>query len=497
VGFAACDGDDSSGSSANDGGVDGGVVDGGSGDGGSGDSASGDGGSGDGGSGDGESGADAKPVSLGRLVISVPATVIGEDATNPVVLPAPNGAMQAIALSPNGRIILIEPSSTPSVNSLVSVLPDGTGRIVLVDASTFTDAVNISLIAVAPNDTVYYGVSRGASFDYHLGSIKSDGTAAVAPVQLTGGATGHDNVSFVGAVAGNDVVVQARYKNRIFTNDSGLLFTEYSGGVALRLRAMAPNLTASTILELTPGLYESVCGVTRDGRAIYARLRSPGGSVADVYSVNVDGTGNVALNPSTLTTVYSCMVTPAGRVLIRTNDPTTGFDLLLAQGGALVPLATTVDREAFLGDAADGRIVFQAEDNATSAISLHVVDATGTAMTTLSPKTDAAGAYGGLIALTPGGRAIFARATLFGGALSIHSVLLDGTGRLDLVPEGKFRADEELGATASGRLVYRGDDQFGSPRLYSMRTDALLPGGGPNQVVLSNNPNARLSLLLD
>jgi hypothetical protein len=440
------------------------------------------------------------PTTVGKLVITSPPTVIRDDATAPVPIPAPNGAVVARAHTAGGRIILAQDSSKPQAPSLVSVRPDGTGRVVLVDASTLpTDTVALNLVAVAPNDTVYYMLVRGAGSDVHLGSIKSDGTGAATPVQLTGGATGMINVTFHGTVPFNDAALEARYKVRIFTNDSRLVYSETgSDGAQARVRVISPDLTvASTVLTNTPGHYESVCGVTPQGKVVYTRSRTSMGSIFDAFTVNLDGSGITQLNAAATTTLYDCSVTVSGRVLFRTSDPTNRTDLYLASAAGPVPLAVTADDEAFVGESADGRIVYVASDSVTGHQSLHVVEAGGGNMKTLTPKTDTAGPFGGLVALTPAGRAIIVRATIFGGPQSLHSVRLDGTGRVDLLPAGKFRGYEPFGVTANSRLIYRGTDATDSIRLFSLRTDALISAGVPDQTILRNDPTVHLSLLLD
>ncbi len=98
--------------------------------------------------------------------------------------------------------------------------------------------------------------------------------------------------------------------------------------------------------------------------------------------------------------------------------------------------------------------------------------------------------------MTPGGRVIFARSTISGAPVTLHSVSTTGTNRLDHLMAGKFLGDQRWGITATGRLIYRGGDATNSPRLFSMRTDAVLLPGTPDQIEIGG-VGQQIVLLLD
>ena len=428
---------------------------------------------------------------VGNLVISSPTRIIDEIGGNLASVPAPNGAVRAVVLSAGGRIILEEDSGTANKPSLVSVLPNGTGRVVLYDATSAPGAVTgVSVIAVTPNDVVYYREQRDT--DVWVGSVESDGSNPVGPVQLTGGSTGATNLTFYGLVQFNDEAVYRRYTLRIFTE--GLHYSLYNGADQLGVYVLSPSLTAGTIFTATPNLYESVCGVIGNGVVVYTRLRTAGVfEVADVYASD-----SGRLNPEAETDVYNCQVTARGHVIVHTQDVTNSRDLFLADGGMWSPVATTSNREQYVGEANNGAIVYLASDPVSDHAALHVWNAGDD--TTLFAMDDSAGPFGGLIAVHPdASRLIAIRSQTFGGPFTLFSIRLDGTGRLTLLPESSaaFRSYEPFGVTASGRFVYRGVDFTSSPRLYSARTDVVVSPGVPNQVMLQNDPNVSLVLLLD
>jgi hypothetical protein len=431
----------------------------------------------------------------GKLVIMSPATVVNEDGGSPVTVPAPNVAVEVMGSTPAGRIILFEPGT---VGALVSVWPDGTGRVVLADAASApNDTTAVRIVAIAPNDTIYYRLTRGAGNDYHLGSIKSDGTSRATTVQLTGGATGATNLTFHGNVPGNVHPLDTRYRGRIFTTDSRLVFTEYNGSTVVRARAISSDLaTVTTVFTAGSDLYETVCGVTPAGRAIYYRARTSGGSVFDVVSVNLDGSSPSVLTPN-VTTTFNCEVTVSGRVLVRLDTGNNQRDLYIATGGNLVALRAdaSVD-ESFVAETNDGRLLVQAVDQATSQSSLYVVNADGTGVLPLVTTADPAGAFGGFIAVTATGRVIFGRAPSFSDPGTLHSVKLDGTGRLNLLPTGKFLSSEPFSVTTSGHFIYRGNIN-NSLRLYNMRVDAVISDSVPDQVPITNDSTTTLSLVLN
>ncbi|MBX3204530.1 MAG: hypothetical protein KF764_05645 [Labilithrix sp.] len=434
----------------------------------------------------------------GKLVITSPATVVDEDGGNPVTVPAPNGDVEVIGSTPAGRLVLKEPGT---LGAIVSVWPDGTGRVVLADAAgSPNDTTVIRVVAIAPNDTIYYVLTRGAADDYHLGSIKSDGTNRATTVQLTGGATGATNLAFHGQVPGSGQSLFARYRTRIFTTDSRLVFSEYNGGAIVRARAISPDLaTATTVFTATPNRYQTVCGVTPDGRAIYYRARVPNGSVFDAVSVKLDGTSESVLTAN-VTTMYSCEVTLSGHVLVRLDTGNNQRDIHIATGGNLVALRAdaSVD-EGFFAETNDGRLLVHATNQATGATSLHVVNADGTGALPLVTTSDPAGAFGGFLGVTPTGRVIFERSPNFQSVGSLHSIKLDGTGRLNLLPVGRCRSYEPFSVTSSGHFVYRGTGVV-SPnplRLYNMRVDAVVSDNVPDQVMITNDPTTMLSLMLN
>jgi hypothetical protein len=243
-------------------------------------------------------------------------------------------------------------------------------------------------------------------------------------------------------------------------------------------------------------LYETVCGVTPDGRAIYSRARAPNGSVFDVVSVNLDGSSTSVLTTS-VTTAYHCEVTLSGRVLVRLDTGNNQRDLYIASAGGLVALRAdaSVD-ESFVAETNDGRLLVQAVDQATSESSLYVVNADGTGALPLVTTADAAGAFGGFIAVTATGRVIFERSSSFGSQGTLYSMKLDGTGRLNLLPPAQFRSYEPFSVTTSGHFIYRGDVNS-SLRLYNMRVDAVVSDGVPDQVMITNNPTTMLALVLN
>lgn len=433
----------------------------------------------------------------GKLVIMSPATVVDEDGGSPVTVPAPNGDVEVLGSTPAGRIILHEPG-TPG--AIVSVKPDGTGRVVLADAATTpNDTTVIGMVGIAPNDTIYYLLHRGAADDYHLGSIKSDGTNRATTVQLTGGATGMTNVSVHGQVPGNVTALATRYRGRIFTTDSRLVLSEYNGSTIVRARAFSPDLaTVTTVFTAGGDRYETVCGITPDGRAIYYRARTPNGSVFDAVSVKLDGSSETVLTTN-VTTFYNCEVSLSGHVLVSLAGGNSGRDLYIATGGNLVALrADPSDDDSFAAETPDGRLLVRALE-ATSQVSLYIVNANGTGASPLVTTSDPAGAYGDFIAVTPTGRVVFLRSPDFQGIGTLHSIKLDGTGRLNLLPTGKFQSYDPFGVTSSGRFVYHGTGVT-NPfplRLYNMRVDAVVSDSVPDQVMITNDSTTQLNLVLN
>src|SRR5690606_12750048 len=121
----------------------------------------------------------------------------------------------------------------------------------------------------------------------------------------------------------------------------------------------------------------------------------------------------------------------------------------------------------------------------------------GENMVTLSGKDDSFGPFGSLLALTED-RAIFIRSASYGDMGTVHSALLDGTSRLQLLPENKIRSWDPFGVSSNGRLVYRmeGNGTPSTVRLYSMRVDSVISPGVPDQVILSHDPTSQLTFLL-
>lgn len=441
------------------------------------------------------------PAYLGMLVHDAPTTVVKDDGTGATPLSSPTGVSVAVSFSRStGRLILLQGPAERA--SLVSVRPDGTGRTVLVDATTLPlDSSEPQVVAVAPDGTVYYTLTRAAGDGaaLYLGSVQSDGTKPAAPIQLTGGTTGNIAITFFGKIDPYRNPLYARLREQIFTTDGRLVYGETdASGNQVRVRAITPDLaTKTTVFEHTPGLFETVCGVTPAGKVIFTRHRAAETEVIDAYSVNLDGTGATALNPVSVTTLAGCEVGVGGRVFLRTYSTANFADVFLASGGALVPIAATADDEAFVGETPDGRVVYSASDPDTNRLSLHVVDAAGANRKTLVAKTDAAGGFGSFVALTRGDRLVFTRTTNPEGGESLHSVKLDGTGRLDVLPTGMFRPFEAHGVTGNERLVYRAEDATGNIRLWSARVDAVTSPGVPQQVMLANDSAPGLVLLLD
>lgn len=319
-------------------------------------------------------------------------------------------------------------------------------------------------------------------------------------MQLTGGATGATNLTFHGQVPGNVHPLATRYRNRIFTTDSRLVFSEYNGSALVRVRAISPDLaTVTTVFTAGVNLYENVCGVTPDGRAIYYRARVPNGSVFDAVSVKLDGTSESVLTTN-VTTMYNCEVTLSGHVLVRLDTGNNQRDLYIATGGNLVALRAdpSVD-EAFLAETNDGRLIVQAMDQANGETSLYVVNANGTGALPLVTTADPAGAFGGFLAVTPTGRVIFERSSTFQGPGTLHSIKLDGTGRLNLLPAGKCHSYDPFSVTTSGHFIYRGTGvtNLNLLRLYNMRVDAVVSDGVPDQVMITNDATTMLNLVLN
>ncbi len=433
-----------------------------------------------------------------KLVIMSPVTVVDEDGGNPVTVPAPNGDVEVLGSTPAGRLVLHEPGVP---GAIVSVWPDGTGRVVLADAaSTPNDTTVIRVVGIAPNDTIYYLLHRGAANDYHLGSIKSDGTSRATTVQLTGGATGATNLTFHGQVPGVGHSLSARYRGRIFTTDSRLVFSELNGSALVRVRAISPDLaTVTTVFTAMADRYENVCGVTPDGRAIYYRARVPNGSVFDAVSVKLDGTSESVLTTN-VTTMYNCEVTLSGHALVRLDTGNNQRDLYVASGGSLVALRAdpSVD-ETFAAETHDGRLLVQATNQSNGETSLYVVNADGTGALPLVTTSDRAGAFGAFIAVTPTGRVIFERSPNFQAQGTLHSIKLDGTERLNLLPNGKFQSYDPFSVTSSGRFVYRGTGVTNSSllRLYNMRVDVVVSDSVPDQVMITNEATTMLNLVLN
>lgn len=431
--------------------------------------------------------------SNGKVLVSGPSTVIRDDGTDPVALPAPAGAVASLAFSPGGRIIVSQPSpdlARPSLQSLVTVRPDGTGRTVILDAAALAaDVAAVGFVGVTGDDTVYYTTSS-AGGTLSLGTVKTDGTAAVAPVAIYGGGTGFTNAEFYPKPPGSDYGTFARLRGRILTSDGRLFLSQYDGSTLVRVAAVSPNLTMVTALTTTFGLDESVCGVTPTGTVVYTRRRAGGLPIFEAWA------NGASLIPEVEKDFYDCQVTPRGRIIVRFQTIDYRRDVYGVINGTLVPYGTTTDDEAYVGETATS-IVVAATDPTTSHVRLSVSPAAGGAPVTLSGKDDPAGPFGAFLTATADGRAVFARTTTFGGDASLHSVKLDGTGRLDLVPAGKSRLFESYGATATGRFVYRGLDATSSPRLFSLRTDTVTSPFVPQQTALRNDPNTLLELLLD
>ncbi len=455
------------------------------------------GGTGTGGTGTGGAG----PV-VGNVIFRDPETLVGDDGSNQQPLPAPNGELEMYGLTPNGRLIVTEPSSQLGVKSIVSMLPNGTDRIVLVDGATLpADTQNVFPVALTLNDFVYYQLLRASTStsgnpDVYLGVVSSNGSQSVAAIQLSGGTTGVTNAVFLTPVPFSGTRNWYRDMRRLFTTNGALLVGLSGANGAAHTSVVKPDLSMTTAVTVTYDYYESVCGITPSGRVIYTKSRGPGGFAWDVWSVNSDGSDNVRLNNDAFQT-YSCEVMPSGTVIVSSMDAQYNKDIYAWNGLALVPVATTGDAEVVVTETADGRLVYQAQDLQNSHTSLHIVEPDGTDMVTLSPKDDSAGPFGGLIAVSDE-RAVFTRSTIFGGPGTVHSVLLNGTSRLFLAEGSMNVGPDGHGTSSNGRLVYRniGNGSASSVRLYSMRLDTVISPGVPDQVILSNDSTSYLGLLL-
>jgi hypothetical protein len=429
-------------------------------------------------------------VGAGRVMMASPAQITNDDGSDAIAVSEPNGPLFAIGSTLGGRVLFEEPAADGGpVKQISSMSFDGSNRTVILDASDVPADTNaVAVLAIAPNETIFYSVSRGANFDTWVGSVRSDGTARASLVQVSGGATGITGVAVNGRMPFNDYVLDSRQRGRVNVTDGRLFLSESGPSNLVRVRSYSSDLATITTVLTGAGLNESVCGVLPDGTLVTQQFRTAAFTISDLYVGSTQVTASI-------TTYYNCYVTQSGQVIVRTDDGSNQRDMHIVSGGQLVTLAQTADDETFAAETSTGRIVYLSMDQATGQSSFHVVDPNGANSTVLSAKNDPAGAYGAVLGVTPGGRVLFVRSTTFGGSATLHSVKLDGTDRLDHLAAGKLNGAESMGITSTGRFVYRGLDALNQTRLLSMDTTSVVSAGTPVQVTLSND--AKLQLVLD
>lgn len=431
-----------------------------------------------------------QPV-VGNIVAGPTPQILDELGGVSIILPATTGVLTARAVTPAGRIILTESTDAPERPIILSMLPDGTGRVVLFDPATAgADVRTCGLVAVGADDTVYYRVQRTDDYYVWLYSVKSDGTDAVTSgKQLTGGTTGADNVSFFNNSPFNTNPDHRRTAYRIPNNSSYLTYETI--GATAGAYSISPNIDDGHTVFLQTGNFEALCGITPDNFAIFTKRRYA--DVFDVWRVSLLGGTPVRLNPETVNDIHSCLVTPRGQVIVRTVS--TGASDLYTAWPAWNAFATTSGFEVFNLEGPNGELIYSVQDFNTATASIRVFQP-GVGDLQLSGVDDPAGAYGTPLAVTPAGRVLFVRSTINGGPQTLHSVAATtGTSRLDHLAAGKLLGDA-LGITATGRLIYRGGDAFDSSRLFSMRTDVVVSPSVPDQIEIGG-PGHVIVLLLD
>lgn len=204
-----------------------------------------------------------------------------------------------------------------------------------------------------------------------------------------------------------------------------------------------------------------------------------------------DGGGDRRAEPPAATSPSSPAPSPAPAAVVYQTFAASGDSDLHAvseDGAAHMPLAATDRREHFRGISRDGWVVF---DRALSEREAELVSVRVTGGETRVLDGSASGKL--FRGFTPGGRAVYQKATATGSA--IHSIRPDGTAPAVLV-DAPFVTAEFVAATALGRVLYQACERPQNPQAPPQCVRAGLysvgPDGGDRVLLAEGAPRVAL-----
>jgi len=345
----------------------------------------------------------------GRIIYSKNGEILSirADGTGLTTLTA-GGTYHAV-LS-DGRVVY-------SSGEIMVVNADGTGTVQVTDGS----GANKTFLAVTPDDRIVYSqVTSTSRFPYpcDLFIVKADGTSTVP---LT-----------------SDPATEKIFQG--ISPDSKVLYSIYSTGL------YGVNFDGSGTLNMTGSLTGpfTVKSFIAPNRVVFTRTTGTTTVQYDLYAVNTDGTGNVALAADAAVNEYFAAVTPAGRVIYTTGTMEYRGDIwsVNADGTGTVALAADpAVNEVYYAVTPDDRIVYERWGGGLySALS----DGSETAVLDDDPTVSVW--YGG--DMTPQGRIIYMRYYVDSVTADyihdISAVNADGTDRKVLTTTGDVDSIEAV-----------------------------------------------------
>lgn len=395
-------------------------------------------------------------------------------------------------------------------NDLYIVKEDGTATVALENtANTSTNTV-----VKLNSGKILYESGAGSARSVYI--VNADGTGTL---QLA-------NPAYLR----NDMPIELPSGKVVLTQNSKNLVTVNQDGTGL----VTLNGTAGT---------KSLCGITANGIIVYRWFDSLQADQYSIYSIREDGTNNIKLTPTNTTEYEACTaVTAGGRVVferraaISTSNPndlysvnsdgtglvalsavTTESDdfvtmlgtdrVLYSRGGLLysvkvdgtagATLTTIPNSESYVGNTTDGKLIFQRTvyDPVTmlSQADLFIINSDGTGFTKLADTTS----YERFQGVMPNGQILFTRDN---GSTSSDLYLInqDGTGELRLTNSTNLynaTACSVACVAPNGKLIFYQSDNTQS-KLMSINLDGTelmaLTTGAENDYLQGITVSSRL-----
>lgn len=252
---------------------------------------------------------------------------------------------------------------------------------------------------------------------------------------------------------------------RFETNDGRIIYHSWPSGYSItNSDVYSVNLDGTDRQILAnSSVNEFGRGMTTTNQVIIEKETAP--YQWDLYSVNTDGTGWVALAEDPNANEFFVATTSTGRVIYNQNTLNDLYSIN-ADGTDLQPIANSTDREFFQTLTSNEQVIYRrAMDNTQD--DLFVVNPDGSGNLRLTETVDKSEQF---IREAANGRIIFQTlSTTYPIVYGFSSINVDGTGLATLIADTS-NAVYFIDETPSGRLIFVEQDGSGLYNMYSVDT---------------------------